>query len=72
MTAEESCDYVVKTTNENLTVPRHVSVQVDCKVQTSPLKEDTIFLFKPDVNLQWAEGVELCEAKEWCFTLHYS
>lgn len=39
VTIEWSCDYVVKTTKEKVIVPKHTSVQIDCKVQTRPLKK---------------------------------
>ncbi|KAJ7991697.1 hypothetical protein DPEC_G00286570 [Dallia pectoralis] len=61
VTAEQSCDYVVKTTKEKVLVPKHTSVQIDCRVQLRPLKKDTTLLFEPDINPQWAEGLEFCE-----------
>lgn len=61
VTTEHSCDYVVKTAKEKVIVPKHTSVQIDCKVQTRPLKKDTTLLFEPDINPQWTEGLEFCE-----------
>lgn len=61
VTTEQSCDYVVKTTKEKVTVPKHTSVQIDCKVQTQSPKKDTTLLFEPDINPQWPDGLEFCE-----------
>lgn len=61
VTAKQSHDFVVRTTKEKVIVPKHTSVQIDCKVQTRPLKKDTTLLFEPDINPQWAEGLEFCE-----------
>lgn len=61
VTAEQRYDYVVKTTKEKVIVPKHTSVQIDCKVQTRPLKKYTTLLFEPDINPQWAEGLEFCD-----------
>ena len=32
---EQTCDYVVKTTREKVNIPKHTSVQIDCKVTHS-------------------------------------
>ena len=61
VTVEQSCGYVVKTIKEKVIVPKHTSVQIDCKAQTLPLKKDITLLFEPDINPQWAEGLEFCE-----------
>lgn len=61
VTTEQSCEYVVKTTKERVIVPKHTSVQIDCKVKTRPPKKDTTLLFEPDINPQWADGLEFCE-----------
>lgn len=61
VTVEQTCDYIVKTTREKVIVPKHTSVQIDCKVQTQPLKKDSTLLFEPDTNPQWAEGLEFSE-----------
>lgn len=71
----DSCYYVVKTTKEKIIVLKHTSVQINCKVQTWPLKKDTVILFEPDINPQWAEGVEFCETLvklRSCVSLHCS
>lgn len=51
VTAKQSHDFVVRTTKEKVIVPKHTSVQIDCKVQTRPLKKDTTLLFEPDINI---------------------
>lgn len=39
---EQSSDYVVKTIKEKVTIQKCTSLQIDYKVQTSPLKKDTM------------------------------
>lgn len=56
-----TADYVVRTAKEKIIVPKHTSVQFDCKVLAQPLKEHTTLLFEPDLNPQWADGLEFCE-----------
>ncbi len=59
--AETPCEYIVKTTKENVHVPKNTSVQVECRVQSHRPKEDILLIFEPDVNPQWTEGLEFCE-----------
>lgn len=59
--AEMSCGYLVKTKKENVNVPKHTSVQIECRVQSHRPKENTVLIFEPDVNPQWVEGLEFCE-----------
>ncbi len=59
--AETPCEYTVKTTKENVHVPKNTSVQVECRVQSHRPKEDILLIFEPDVNPQWTEGLEFCE-----------
>lgn len=61
VTAEKSCDYIVETAREKVIVPKHTSVLVDCKVKIRPVNMDIILLFEPEINPQWADGLELCE-----------
>ncbi|KAG7478880.1 hypothetical protein JOB18_011456 [Solea senegalensis] len=61
VTTKQLHNYIVRTTKERVVVPKHTSVQIDCKVQTRPLKKNTTFLFEPDINPHWAEGLEFCE-----------
>lgn len=56
-----SCEYIIKTTKERVCVPKHTSVQVEFRAQTSPTKEEMVLLHKPDVNPTWPEGLEFCE-----------
>ncbi len=58
---ETSCEYILKTTKEKVYVPKHTSVQVECRVQTSAPKEERVLLFEPDVNPTWPKGLEFCE-----------
>lgn len=53
--AASSYKYLVKTTKEKIDIPKGTSVQVQCRVQTKPVKEDTTLIFEPAVNPQWAE-----------------
>lgn len=46
---------------ERLHVPKHTSVQVECRVQTSAPKEERVLLYEPDVTPTWPEGLEFCE-----------
>lgn len=59
--AETPCEYTVTTTKKNVHVPKHTSVQVECRVQIYRPKQETVLIFEPDVNPQWAEGLEFCE-----------
>lgn len=59
--AETSCEYPIRTAKEKIYVPKHTSVQVECRVQTSTPKEDMVLLFEPDVNPTCPEGLEFCD-----------
>lgn len=61
VSAENTFEHRVRTTRERVNIPKHTTVQVQCCVQTPPLKEDNLLIFEPDVNPQWAEGLELYE-----------
>lgn len=50
VSADQTYGYTVKTTRERLNVPKHTSVRVECRIQTSPFQEETTLMFKPDVN----------------------
>lgn len=58
---EQTSVYVVKSTKERLCVPKHTSVRVECRVQTTAFQEDITLIFEPDVNPHWAEGLEFCD-----------
>ncbi|KAK7888892.1 hypothetical protein WMY93_024452 [Mugilogobius chulae] len=36
-------------------------MRVECRVQAPPCQEETTLIFEPDVNPQWAEGLEFCD-----------
>lgn len=59
--AEKPCEYTVKTTKENDHVPKHTSVQVECRDQSYRPKEEILLIFEPDMNSQWTEGLEFCQ-----------
>lgn len=61
VSTEQTYEYMVKTTKERLNVPKHTSIKVECRVQTSPFQEEITLIFEPDVNPQWAEGLEFCD-----------
>lgn len=50
--AETPCEYTVKTTKENVHVPKPTLVQVECRVQSYRPKEETLLIFEPDINSQ--------------------
>lgn len=49
--AEMSCEYIIRTTKERVYVPKHTAVQVECRVQTSTPREETLLLYEPDIIL---------------------
>lgn len=61
VSTEQTHEYMVKTTKEKLNIPKHTSLKVECRVQTSPFQEDTDLIYEPDVNPQWTEGLEFCD-----------
>lgn len=56
------CEYSVRTVNETVSVPKHSLVQVECRVQTSPFREDQALIFEPNKKPQWPEGLEVCDS----------
>lgn len=54
-------EYAVKTKRERVTVPKHTSVHIECRVVAHPFKEDMTMLFQPDLNPQWPDGLEFCD-----------
>lgn len=48
--AEKSYEYVVRTPREKVLIPKRTSLQVECRIKMSSLKEDTTLMFKPDVD----------------------
>ncbi len=59
--AEKSHEYVVRTPRENILIPKRTSLQVECRIKMSPLKEDTTLMFEPELDPKWAEGLEFQE-----------
>lgn len=58
---QQSLEYAVKMTRENVNVPKHTSVKVECRILTTPLQEETTLIFEPSVNPQWSEGLEFTD-----------
>lgn len=58
MRTKKSQEYLVRTPKANVVIPKRTSVQIECRIKTSPLKEDTTLMFEPDINPKWAEGLE--------------
>lgn len=54
-------EYIVKTKRERINIPKRTTVRVECHVNMNSPHEDNIFLFEPDVNPRWTEGLELCD-----------
>lgn len=54
-------EYIVRTKRGRINIPKRTSVRVECHVNMDSPHEDNIFLFEPDVNSRWAEGLELCD-----------
>lgn len=57
----QPCEHNVRTTNERINVPKRSSIQIECRVQASPFKEDKTLIFEPHENPQWPEGLEFCD-----------
>lgn len=36
-------------------VPKHINIQIECRVTARPLKDDITMLFQPDLNPLWPE-----------------
>lgn len=59
--AEQIDEYAVKTKKERVAVPKHTSIQIECRVVAQPFKEDMTMLFQPDLNPQWPDGLEFVD-----------
>lgn len=55
------CDHNVRTANERISVPKQSSIQIECRVQAPPFKEDKTLIFEPHENPQWPEGLDFCD-----------
>lgn len=61
VTVGQPCEHSVRTTNERVEVPKQSSIQIECRVQAPPFKEDRTLIFEPHENPQWPEGLEFCD-----------
>lgn len=57
---ERTSEYLVRTACQRVSVPSHSAIQVKCRINVKPLKEDTTLSFEPADNPQWPEGLEFC------------
>ncbi len=57
----QPCEYNVRTANERVNVPERSSIQIECRVQAPPFKENKTLIFEPHENPQWPEGLEFCD-----------
>ncbi|GAA6090442.1 uncharacterized protein LOC121887483 [Tachysurus ichikawai] len=62
VSAESSCEYIVKTTKVHVSIPKRSTVPVSCRVYMQPVKEDSTLIFEPDVNHQWPDGLEFTDS----------
>lgn len=58
---EQTCEHKVRTAKERISVPKRSSIQIECRVQALPFKENTTLIFQPNENPQWPEGLEFCD-----------
>uniref|UniRef100_A0A8C6LDR0 Gypsy retrotransposon integrase-like protein 1 n=1 Tax=Nothobranchius furzeri TaxID=105023 RepID=A0A8C6LDR0_NOTFU len=58
---ERACEYLVKTACSRMSVPSHSTLQVKCRINVRPFKEDTMLVFEPDGNPLWPEGLQFCD-----------
>ncbi len=47
----------MRTSREKVLIPERTSLQVECRIKMSPLKDYTTLTFEPDLDLKWAEGL---------------
>ena len=57
----QPCEHNVRTANERVSVPKRSALQIECRVQAPPFKEDKTLIFEPHENPQWPEGLECCD-----------
>ena len=57
----QACDHNVRTANERISVPKQNSIQIECRVQAPPFREDKTLIFEPHENPQWPEGLDFCD-----------
>lgn len=61
VSAGQTYEYNVRTVSERVSVPKRSSIQIECRVQAPPFREDMTLLFEPHENPQWPEGLEFCD-----------
>ena len=61
VSVRQPCEHNIMTTNEIISVPKHSSIQIECRVQASPFEDKTL-IFEPHENPQWPEGLEFCDS----------
>lgn len=61
VSAAQTSEYTVRTKKENVIIPKHMSIHVECYAQMPLPHEDTTLIFEPDVNPRWTEGLEICD-----------
>lgn len=57
----QTCEHYVRTASERISVPKRSSMQIECRVQAPPFREDKTLIFEPHENPQWPEGLEFCD-----------
>lgn len=75
VSAEQTDEYAVKTKKEKVAVPKHSSIQIECRVASQPFKEDMTMLFQPDLNPQWPDDLEFFDtlvSQERCFSSYHA
>lgn len=55
----QTCEQHVRTASERISL--HCSMQIECRVQAPPFREDKTLIFEPYENPQWPEGLEFCD-----------
>lgn len=61
VSVERTSEYLVRTACQRVSIPSHTAVQVKCRIQTKPFKEDTTLVFEPDDDPQWPDGLDFCD-----------
>lgn len=54
-------EYKVRTVNKRISVPKCSFLEVECRIQPPPFKENTNLIFEPHDVTQWPEGLEFCD-----------
>lgn len=59
VSADTVDEFKVKTKKDCITVPKQSHLQVECRIATTPFKQDMTMLFEPDLDPQWPDNLEL-------------